>query len=202
MLWQAQFFPRCTHHVFLSHCREDRDWLVRPLNAALQEQTVTTWLDLHDYPYGRTSFGGLRDGIVSSRHVVFLVTEAMLTQPRGWALVELAWAHILQENMHEAGGELQCVALPLFFLDRASAPLDRSAWHSIVDRAAYHHPRDGDAVVWATQQIVAFLLREEQRGLDNSRWLEADSRAHERLGQRPGLIDRITARNPASFGRA
>ena len=202
MLWQVQFFPQCTHHVFLSHCREDREWLVRPLNAALQREAITTWLDLHDYPYGRTSFGGLRDGVLKSRHTVFLVTQAMLVQSRGWSLIERAWVHLLQENLCEAGGELQTVALPLFFVERSSELLLRSAWQAIRDRAAFHHPADGNPVAWATRQIVGFLLRQEQRGLDNSKWLAEDSHAKARLESRQGLVDRVLARHPSTFPSA
>jgi hypothetical protein len=202
MYWQVQFLPQCTHHVFLSHCREDRDWLVRPLNAALQSKAITTWLDLHDYPYGRTSLGGLRDGVLKSRHTVFLVTQAMLTQPRGWTVVELAWTHLLQENLCEAGGEMQTVALPLFFVERGSESLLRSAWQAVRDRGAFHTPADGDPVAWATRQIIAFLLRQEERGLDNARWLAEDSQAQTRLDSRQGLIDRLTARHPISFPSA
>ncbi len=54
MLWQIQSFPSCTHHVFLSHCREDREWLVFPLEEELRRRGVIPWLDRHEYPYGRT----------------------------------------------------------------------------------------------------------------------------------------------------
>lgn len=200
MLWQLPFFPVCTHHVFLSHCREDREWLVVPLFEALQQEAVIPWLDRHDYPYGRTSFAALRDGVLKCRHAVFLVTRGMLAQPRGWAVVELAWADLLQENLREAGGVLQNVILPLFFLPQDDPHLPRSAWQSIRDRAAFHRPEDGDAVAWAVRQVRGFLGREAERELDNATWLEQDSRAHARLNALPGLVDRITARHlaPAS----
>jgi hypothetical protein len=199
MLWRIQFFPRCTHHVLLSHCREDREGLVFPLDEGLRRQGIIPWLDRHDYPYGRTSFDALRDGVLRSRHVVFLITDAMLSQPRGWSVLELAWADLLQENLREAGGELQAVILPLFFLPPDDGRLLRSVWQPARDRAAFHLPQDGDLVMWASAQINRFLLRETQRGLDNGIWLQQDSRARARLGTLQGLVDRVTARYPATM---
>jgi len=196
MLWQIQFFPLCTHHVFLSHCREDRDWLVFPLYEDLWRLGIIPWLDLHEYPYGRTSFEALRDGVLKCRHVVFLVAQAMLAQARGWGIIELAWAELLQENLREPGGVLHNVALPLFFLDRGDERLLRSAWLPVRDRAVFHHPPE-DPVAWASQQVRAFVLREQQRGLDNALWLKQDTQTRARLEARQGLVDRITAQHPA-----
>ena len=197
MLWQIQYFPICTHHVFLSHCQEDRDWLALPLRETLRSEGIIPWLDLHDYPYGRTSFEALRDGVLKSRHTAFLVTSAMLDQPRGWTFVELAWADLLQENLREAGGVLHTVLFPLFFLDKNDLRMRRSAWFSVCDRAAFHRPADGNAVAWAARQIQSFVLREAQRGLDNATWLQQDSKARQRLGARQGLLERIKALHPA-----
>ncbi len=199
MLWCIQFFPLCTHHVFLSHCREDREWLVLPVYEELQRRGIIPWLDRHDYPYGRTSFEALRDGVLKSRHVVFLVTQAMLAQPRGWTTIELAWADLLQENLRESGGSFQTVMLPLFFLECDHLGLRRSAWQPIRDRGAFHRPQDGDPIAWAVKQIGGLVLRESQHGLDNDLWLQQDSRARARLERRPGLIDRIVARYPATI---
>jgi hypothetical protein len=192
MLWQLQFFPTCSHDVFLSHCSEDRDWLIFPLFESLQRKAVVPWLDRHDYPYGRTSFAALRDGVLKSRHTVFFVTAAMLRQSRGWGIVELAWADLLQENLREAGGMLQNVILPLFFLSQDDAQLPRSIWQSLRDRAKFHRPTDGDAAAWAAEQVTQFLLREAVQAQDYAIWLQQDSRARRRLNQRQGLIERIT----------
>ncbi|MGO8750150.1 MAG: toll/interleukin-1 receptor domain-containing protein [Thermoguttaceae bacterium] len=196
MLWQLRFFPACTHHVFLSHCREDREWLVFPLFQSLQQQQIIPWLDHHDYPYGRTSFEALRDGILKSRHTVFLVTSAMLTQPRSWGIIELAWADLLQENLREAGGTHQSVILPLFFLSQNDERLLRSAWQPIRDRAHFHTPQNGAPVDWAVREIREFLARQAVRGADNLAWLQQDSRARDRLNERQGLVDRIIAVHP------
>ena len=197
MLWRLKFFPACTHHVFLSHCREDRNWLVLPLYEALQQEQVIPWLDRHDYPYGRTSFSALREGILKSRHTVFLVTHGMLSQTRGWGTVELAWADLLQEDLHESGGALQNIILPLFFLPHDDERLLRSAWQAIRDRAVFcPHIDPAACVAWAVHQIGNFLTREAVRGADMMAGLRQGSKARERLEVRPGLVDRVIARYP------
>jgi hypothetical protein len=196
MLWQLQFFPVCTHHVFLSHCREDRERLVFPLSAALQQRQVVPWLDQHDYPYGRTSFAALRDEVLKCRHAVFLVTEEMLAQSRGWGVLELAWADVLQENLREAGGVLQNIILPLFFLPQDHELLPWTVWQSVRDRGVFYRQEDGDELTWAVNQIVGYLSREASRGLDNAAWLHQDSQARIRLNSRAGLVKRIKALHP------
>lgn len=197
MFWQIQFFPPCTHHVFLSHCREDREWLVCPLKEGLERRGILSWLDLHDYPYGRTSLEALRDSVLQCRHTVFLVTANMLEQPRGWGIIELAWADLLQENLRETGGTLQNIMLPLFFLAHDNERLARSAWQPLRDRAVFHHPRDGDALAWALRQIEDFLLREMQRSADLSAEIRQDRQWRRRLAVHGGLIERVTGGEPA-----
>jgi hypothetical protein len=195
MFWQIQFFPPCTHHIFLSHCREDREWLVLPLYERLQSLGIVPWLDRHDYPYGRASFEALRDGVLKSRHVVFLVTKAMLAQSRGWSIVELAWAELLQDNLRDAGAVLQNISLPLFFLEQGSEQLLRTVWQSVRDRAAFHLPPE-DPIGWASRQIAAFVSREERRALDIVLGFQQDLLTSARLQSRAGLIDRVTAQYP------
>jgi hypothetical protein len=198
MLWQAQSFPLCTHHVFLSHCQEDRERLVLPLDRVLRQRGVIPWLDQRDYTYGYSSFDALCDVILESRHTVFLVTPAMLAQPRGWSIVELAWVHLLQADLC-AAGSAQAVALPLFFLPRTDEALQRSAWRTISDPGAFHRSADGDHVAWALEHICRFLEQQRHKGLEMARRLEEDSRLRTQLAARPGLIDRITCRYPATM---
>ena len=196
MFWQLQFFPRCRWHVFLSHCREDMEWLIDPLYEALRQKAIIPWLDRHDYPYGRPSLKALREGVLKCRHTVFLVTDAMLDQPRGWGIVELVWAYLLEENLREADGDLQTIVLPLFFLRQDDERILRSVWQSIRDRAAFHGPQDGDAVAWAVHQISSFLWREAEQGLELFAGIEQDPHQYARLKERPGLIERITDLHP------
>lgn len=201
MLWQLHSFPPCTHHVFLSHCREDRRRLVLPLFKALRLMQILPWLDLHDYAHGRTTFAALRDGILQSRHTVFLVTPDMLAQPRGWTTVELAWAHSLQENLSEPGGALQNVLLPLFFVSPKHMGIRASVWECMRDRAVFCPPRKSDRVQWAAQEIHAFLQHEAAFGLNVETMIQQDRTFRGRLKKRAGLIERVTAQYPTPAPR-
>jgi TIR domain len=197
MHWQIEAFPRCTHHVFLSHCREDRNDLVFPLRELLRANDFIPWLDQHDYPTGHASFEALRHGILRCRHVVFLVTENMLNQPRGWGIVELAWAELLQENLRVPGGVLQIVALPLVFVQQNHEGLLRSAWKSVHDRAEFFDTaRDADRVEWAFRKIFNFVASQEELGADYALLQAQDPLLSDRLQFRAGLLDRVTARYP------
>ena len=196
MFWVVQQFPRCDHHAFLSHCAEDRSALVHPVYAGLVAHGVRPWLDRHHYPYGRGSRGGLRDAILSCRHVVFFVTDAMLTQARGWCAQELAWAELLQDNLIQPGGpDLQAVLLPLYFVDPADPRLPRSVWQSGRDRGAFC-PAGSRPEAWAVEQIVAFLGREERQAARLGRMARSDAGLHAQLKARPGLDGRVLRFSP------
>jgi hypothetical protein len=104
VFWQLQSYPVCTHHVFLSHSREDHDPLVRPVSDALVADGVVPWLDREDYYYGRDSRSALRDGVLRSRHAVFFVTAELIASGRGWCAFELAFAEVLQATLAWPGG--------------------------------------------------------------------------------------------------
>ncbi len=195
MFWAIQFFPRCTHHVFLSHCAEDREGLVFPLYEALRGRGVRAWLDRHDYPYGRGSRAALRDAVIVCRHVVFLVTDAMLTSARGWCVQELAWAELLQDNLLQPGGPaLANVSLPLYLIDPADPRLPRSVWQSARDKGPF---RAGAAPVeWAAGQIEAFLRREERLAQEFKRYARSSDDFRQRLRAVPGLSDRVIGFDP------
>ena len=88
--------------------------------------------------------------------------------------------------------------LPLFFLPPDDPNLPRSAWQPLRDRAVFLTPGDGEPVAWAVRQITQFIQREVERGLDNDLWLRADSASRTRLGERHGLIERITTLHPSA----
>lgn len=160
MFWQVTAYPRCEHHVFLSHCADDRSWLVHPVYDELRRRRIVPWLDREDYYYGRDSRTALRDGLLRSRHVVFFVTLGMMAYTRNWCPMELAYSDLIQSNFIHSGGTLLNFELPLVFLDRTDLELPRTAWDALRDRGRFYHPSNGDAVTWAVDQIVAFLHRE------------------------------------------
>lgn len=195
MFWTTDFFPRCEHHVFLSHCAEDRTGLIHPIYNTLRERGIRGWLDLHDYPYGRGSRAALRDAIIGCRHVVFLVTDAMLTQARGWCVQELAWTELLQENLVQAGGPLQNVFLPLYFVEPSDRRLPRSVWQAARDRGAFC-PVGRTHQEWAVDQIEAFLRREEQIATKFRKFSRRNEEFRTRLRAKHGLFDRVTRFDP------
>lgn len=194
MFWAIEFFPSCTHHVFLSHCAEDRPALVLPLYEALLRRNIFTWLDRHDYPYGRGSRVALRDSILQCRHSVFLITDAMLASSRGWCVQELAWAELLQDNLVRSGGVLLNVILPLFFTDMADSRLPRSVWQVVKDKGPFCPP-GAMRVVWAADHIEKFLRREE-RLVTEIRPYARRKEVRTELRKKTGLFDRVTRFDP------
>ncbi len=196
MFWQISSFPRCEYHVFLSHCALDRTNLVHPVYDELKRRGIVPWLDREDYYYGRDSRTALRDGLLRSRHVVFFITLGMMDYRRGWCPMELAYSDLLQANLIHAGGPLLNFELPLIFLDRADAELPRTAWDALRDRGRFHQLSDGDPILWAVDQIVAFLHREQDLALDMAKVVVPGEPVYIALAGRPGLITRITQFDP------
>jgi len=195
VFWAIESFPECTRHVFLSHSAEDRDGLVLPVFEGLKRSGYLPWLDRHDYPYGRGSRVALRDGILLSRHVVFFVTPAMLKQPRGWCVQELAWAELLQDNLLRSGGPLTNLILPLYLVEQSDPSLPRSVWQLGRDRGLFR-PKGATKVRWAVHQIVAFLERELLFAHHMAELtLDSPTLAGE-LRRRPGLVRRVTRFDP------
>lgn len=161
MFWQVASYPKCEFHVFLSHCQEDRDRLVRPVHESRLAKGFKPFLDIEDYYYGRESRAALRDGILDSRHVIFFVTDAMLNSARGWCVMELAFAELLDANLTHRGGKLANVFLPLFLVPQSDPRLPRSVWQLIRDRGRFCDMSEvSDTVLWCHQQIDEFLRRE------------------------------------------
>jgi hypothetical protein len=197
MFWQIASFPKCEHHVFLSHCREDSAGLVRPVYDRLTAAGVVPWLDQEDYYYGRDSRSALRDGLLRSRHVVFFVTEAMLTTARGWSVFELAFTEVLELNFQVTGGQLAHLLLPLFLVPQTHPDLPRTVWQAVRDRGRFHNPdADGDAVQWCDRVVREFISHEQQLAKNMAEATRVDAAFAARLKAVPGLFDRVTKFHP------
>ncbi len=196
--WKICQFPRCTHHVFLSHCAEDRLRLVQPVYAALESAKYKPWLDRHHYPAGQGAFEALREEILRCRHVVYFVTAQFLSQGRGWNSIENAYANLLQENLRFSSLELCHVQLPLFFVPHGHVTLQRSAWAPLVSRGRFYAAArvDGGAVNWATKQIEAFIHQEERRGVPLADQVENDPGFRPLLALELNLLRRIMCADP------
>ena len=197
MLWQLASFPKCRYHVFLSHCQEDREQLVRPVHEALTDARFESFLDVEDYYYGRDSRTALRDGILNSRHAVFFVTDAMLNTVRGWCVLELAFAELLESNFQYRGGKLANVVLPLFLISQTDPRLPRSVWQLVRDRGRFFDPHsDGDPVGWCHREIREFLVREAQVSKNVAQLALDNESLAVGLRETTGLFERVTKFQP------
>jgi hypothetical protein len=196
--WRVHQFPRCTHHVFLSHCAEDRARLAQPVYNALEAAKFSPWLDRHHYPSGQGAFEALREAILHCRHVVYLVTAQLLSQGRGWSSVENAYANVLQENLRFSSLELCHIQLPLFFVPHGHPTLNRSAWGPLVQRGRFYPAGrvDGGAVSWTAREILAFIQQEERRGLSLATQVQSDPGLQHLLTTEPNLLRRVMCADP------
>ena len=110
--------------------------------------------------------------------------------------MELAYSDLVQANLFYAGGPLLNFELPLFFLDRSDTEVSRTAWDALRDRARFYNPSDGDSVAWASNQITAFLRREQILALDMAKVIKPGRAVHGELAPRPGLLQRISRFDP------
>lgn len=195
--WKVERLPPCTHHVFLSHCAEDRVRLVQPVYRGLESNHYLPWLDHHHYPKGQGAFAALRESIIRCRHVVYFVTATFLSQGRGWSSVELAYSNLLQENLHFRW-ELCHIHFPLFFVPQDKESLLRSAWGPLVERGQFYPPGrvDSGAVHWATQEIIAFIRQEEKRGASLVDQVKNDPSLQPFLKYERYLLKRIMCEDP------
>lgn len=195
--WKIRHLPRCTHHVFLSHCAEDRDRLVLPVYNALKDSQYSPWLDQHHYPRGRDPFAALREKIIHCRHVVYFVTAKFLAQGRGWNSTERAYSNLLQKNLHFRL-ELCHIQFPLFFVPRSHAILQRSAWEPLVQYGRFYKPGrvDSGAVKWATREITAFIRQEEKDGAFLAAQVQHDPDFRLLFKKEKNLLRRIMCADP------
>lgn len=196
MFWQITSYPTCGFHVFLSHCAEDRAWLVIPVYEELIRRGIIPWLDRHDYYYGRDSRVALRDGLLRCRHSIFFITLAMMEHRRGWCAMELAYSNLLRDNFVRSGGPLMNYELPLFLLDPADARIPRSCWNKSRDIGVFLQEPKADPVKWACDQIQAFLRREQLLALDLAKASKSSKSLRNEIQLCSGLERRVTRFDP------
>ena len=171
--------------------------MVEPVHQAMEEQGVISWYDQNDYSYGRPSRAVLRDGILKSRHTVFFITTALLASPRGWCVIELALAEILQANLQTRGGQLANPILPLYFVEQGDERLPRSVWQDLRDLGRFAPSSSiPESINWAANEIVEFLKREQQLAKDWSSILRRDEELKATLKAIQGLSERAIRFDP------
>lgn len=197
--WQISHWPKCEFHVFLSHCAEDRERFVIPLQKELERRQITAWLDRHHYPLGTSPHEALREGLLKCRHIIYLITRETLKQARGWVAVEKTFGEMIQSRFRHEEIELSHVELPLYFVREDDKVLVRSIWQSACEKGKFF---DGTnvatrkAIRWTATQIEAFVRQEELRGEQIAENLKHDPMLSARFSQEPNLLRRIAASDP------
>lgn len=197
--WQISQWPKCEFHVFLSHCAEDREQFVIPLQQELQRRQIASWIDSHHYPLGTSSHEALRDGLLRCRHVVYLVTRETLQRARGWVAVERTYGDLIQSNFRHQEVELSHVELPLYFVPQDDKVLARSIWQSIREKGKFYagvNVSTRKAIQWAASQIDAFVQQEEKRGMEIGEYVEQDQTLREKYVHETNALRRIAAIDP------
>ena len=165
MIWGPTSIPPMAFHVFLSHTSVDKPWLLDPLDRELADAGITAWYDRRHFPRATDGFEALRTGLVASRHVVYLITQATLENRRGWQLLERCYAALLQDVFRRHGRELVHLELPLIYLPddvETREKLGLSIWQPLLTKARFCPPGTRDAVGWAVHEIRQFLRQEER----------------------------------------
>lgn len=201
--WAVSHWPRCDFHLFLSHCAEDRETLVVPVQQQVESCGVITWLDCHDYPAGRDPFEILREEILRCRHVAFFVTEGLLRQARGWSAVERGYSEAVQRMLSAGPLELCHIELPLVFVARDHPVLNRSIWSPLFSKALFFpgRPRSKrERIDWASTMISEFVQREEEWGMEIGTRIQSDEAQAARFEGEPNLFERIIAASPPPIG--
>ena len=135
-VWRIDYWPRCVAYVFLSHCAEDRETLVKPVYRELRRRGIAPWLDHYHYPVGRESIETLHEELLKARHVAYFITPAMLRQGRGWTSSERAFTATIQQQLRY-NHEIAHVELPLLFIPADDPIFQRSIWCSLRERGRH-----------------------------------------------------------------
>lgn len=212
--WKIDAWPRCVADVFLSHCAEDRDHLIRPVFDELTRRSIAAWADWNHYPLGRDSFEGLRENLLRCRHVVYFITPAMLVQSRGWANTERAFGATIQQRLRYGDIEIAHVELPLVFVSADHPVLRRSAWRGLLEKIVRcpHSSRrsvartlrvdDGqrlwttEHVAWACDVICRFIAQEREWAVELGSRFAIDSALRNSFSQEENLKRRVLALAP------
>jgi hypothetical protein len=87
---QYKCMKRNSATVFLSHSSKDKEFIVNPLNAYLQAQSIGTWLDSYEIDYGENIYLKVNEGIENASIGVFILTDNFFNSTSGWPLTEFS----------------------------------------------------------------------------------------------------------------
>lgn len=150
--------------VFLSHASEDKDEHVLPLTRALDNFSVTYWLDAIEIGWGDSIVARLNEGLAASRYVLVFLTKNFLH--KDWTkreldvalAVEVASERIVLLPVLAAPQEEVFRAYPLLrpkkYLraelgsERIAAELSRLLGREFRSEWAWHYPASYSGEVW------------------------------------------------------
>lgn len=204
--WRISYWPPCIAYVFLSHCAEDRDTLVKPVYQELRRRGIAPWLDHYHYPMGRESIETLHEELLKARHVAYFITPAILRQGRGWTSSERAFAATIQQQLRYRH-EIAHVELPLLFVPTNDPIFQRSIWCSLREKGmACPHPPANETlpwrqehIEWAAATIERFVRQEETWSLELAKRFDQDGSLREHFSDN-NLRRRLLAQSPPPLG--
>lgn len=195
--WRVTHWPNVGCHVFLSHVREDRNSLVRPIDDALRSSGIIPWFDRRDYPSGRDSMEALREELLKCRHVAYLISDSLLQQSRGWPIVERTYSELIQKQLCYGATEFQHFELPLVLADPAHPLFNESPWRLLLSRARFYLWRSNIAESpeeWAVREIREFVFQEQLWAEDIEKRLRRDTAARQHFQSfGTGILRRLKA---------
>lgn len=198
--WIIDNWPTCQFHVFLSHVREDTETLIEPLAALLEQHGVIVWGDWKHFGEPRDSLQLLRDKLLKSRHVVYILTENALSQGRGWLAAERAYAALIQSALTIETFRTLDVELLLLTLPKSHDLVSQSAWHPLLaEKQAFSLASStvSDQVANCCQRILDMIRNVERNGATLLEVIQQDPMLRHQLGLTANLEDRITGAAPS-----
>lgn len=202
--WIIEDWPSCQFHVFLSHVREDTETLVKPLAARLEELGVIVWGDWKHFGSPRDSLRLLRDKILRSRHVVYLITQNAMRQGRGWLAAERAYGSLMQSTLMVGDLPLLDVELLLLTLPKTNADVSQSVWQPLLNQSnavSVIRQSNSETIAECCSRIVSLVRHVEQNGPGILGLVQDDPMLRYRLRLCPELEDRLTGISPSILPR-
>ena len=83
------------YDVFISHAREDKATIARPLAAALERKGLRVWIDESELTLGDPLFSGIDGGLKKSRFGVVILSKSFFD--KSWTMAELQGLVAMQE---------------------------------------------------------------------------------------------------------
>lgn len=198
--WIIDNWPSCQFHVFLSHVREDTETLIKPLAALLEQQGVIVWGDWKHVCEPRDSLQLLRDKLLKSRHVVYLLTENALKQGRGWLAAERAYAALIQSALTIEKLRALNVELLLLTLPKSHDLVNQSVWYPLLTNSStvsLTSESRTELISICCQRIVELVRNVERNGAHVLEAIQEDPMLSYRLRLTSELEDRLTGAAPA-----